>query len=526
MKFVNVLTIVSALRLPGIVEANLEKKRPYGGGDKTTRPSLRPSSFPSSSPTTCELECDTNNDCPRICLKPYNRPGTCVINPPTPTPPPNGEPSTGSTGSPTRCPCLEPPKIPDKCEVGILIDIMEDFFAGEKALFGQFSRAAFHDAGTFNQNTGEGGANGCLLNDPAMRLMPENSFLDAPLNTLQAIKDDWHDNEFTCIDVSSADMLQFAIFYIVHRQSGVPESLQSPVATATAQVKRNTVINFSLWGRPDADKCLPAWTHHLPGFHTPFSGPLTVTRCVAAGDEIEDKMMDTNGFTAAEANVLIGTHTIGHIRNTFGQSWNGPWVTSGADTHTPEGPTFNNDFHDFLINDIVADDVLTFVSNPPPSVDPFDIVFPDWFADSNTNQQHLDTDVILAFPSVGSHPHYRNDTLDFAADNDTFLKVYFKALDKMGRLGVKGDLFHPTDCKDHCTGEGGDPDAPKLTLDDTRGHIKMLGNATAFADAATTMRQRERKASGELDDSTTPTDTKPLDRDRIRDSNQKEDGKW
>jgi len=433
-------------------------------------------------------------------------PGTCVIDPPTPTPP-TPPPNGGSpSGSPTRCICEDPSTIPDKCEVGILIDIMEDFFAGDKALFGQFSRAAFHDAGTFNQNTGEGGANGCLLNDPAMRLMPENSFLDAPLNTLQAIKDLWHDNAFTCIDVSSADMLQFAIFYVVHRQLDVPESLQSPVATVTAQEKRDIVINEFHWGRLDADVCVPEWTHNLPGFHTAHSGPLTIQRCVAAGNEIEDKMIDLNGFTEEEANVLIGTHTIGHIRNTFGQSWNGPWVTSGADTHTPEGPTFNNDFHHFLINDIVANNVPDFVANPPSSVAPFNIVFPNWFSDSTTNQQHLDTDVILAFPSAGTHPNYRDDTEVFAADNDSFLGSYFQALDKMGLLGVEPELLllPPQPCVDHCTGEKGDPNDPKLTLDDTRDHIKMLGNATAFADAATAVRQRERKNSGELDDSTTP----------------------
>jgi hypothetical protein len=44
---------------------------------------------------------------------------------------------------------------------------------------------SFHDAGTFDQTMPEGGANGCLLNDPSMRaLLHESkySFLGSTLN--------------------------------------------------------------------------------------------------------------------------------------------------------------------------------------------------------------------------------------------------------------------------------------------------------------------------------------------------------
>ncbi len=51
----------------------------------------------------------------------------------------------------------------------ILIDIMETGVLGSHELLSQWTRAAFHDAGTFNRDTGEGGANGCLLNHPPMR---------------------------------------------------------------------------------------------------------------------------------------------------------------------------------------------------------------------------------------------------------------------------------------------------------------------------------------------------------------------
>lgn len=75
-----------------------------------------------------------------------------------------------TTPQPTSCEeCTSPSSIPDKCEVDILIDIMETGVLGSHELLPQWTRAAFHDAGTYNQATGEGGANGCLLNHPPMR---------------------------------------------------------------------------------------------------------------------------------------------------------------------------------------------------------------------------------------------------------------------------------------------------------------------------------------------------------------------
>jgi hypothetical protein len=60
-------------------------------------------------------------------------------------------------------------KIPSRCEVDILIDMMEVFVLASPKLLPQWTRAAFHDAGTFDQAVPEGGANGCLLNDPRMQ---------------------------------------------------------------------------------------------------------------------------------------------------------------------------------------------------------------------------------------------------------------------------------------------------------------------------------------------------------------------
>ncbi len=59
-------------------------------------------------------------------------------------------------------------KIPSKCEVDILIDMMEVNVLSSLKLLAQWTRAAFHDAGTYDQAFDESGTNGCLLNDPLM----------------------------------------------------------------------------------------------------------------------------------------------------------------------------------------------------------------------------------------------------------------------------------------------------------------------------------------------------------------------
>ena len=56
--------------------------------------------------------------------------------------------------------------------------------------------------------------------------------------------------------------------------------------------------------------------------------------------------------------MLIGAHTIGQIRNTFGEAL--PWVFNGDDHATADGPVFDNAFHNFLINDIVATNEIGF----------------------------------------------------------------------------------------------------------------------------------------------------------------------
>ena len=122
----------------------------------------------------------------------------------------------------------------------------------------------------------------------------------------------------------------------------------------------------------------------------------------------------------------------------------------------PVGPVFDNAYHHFLRNTIVEDTAGAFASNRSP----FTQVFSNWFRISPTfpnELSHLDTDVTLAFPPVGvTHPDYSLDTTTFASSNAVFLKQFFLALDKMGRLGVNVPLSPATDCKVPC-GEAGRP---------------------------------------------------------------------
>jgi len=115
-----------------------------------------------------------------------------------------------------------------------------------------------------------------------MRLEPENDHLNLPLNVLATIKANWHGHPNTCINISSADMLQFAIFFAVTRQSGTPESLLS--GTAAAVAKRASMKTDFLWGRPDEIACDTMWVGSLPGFSPPNDGtiPGPGGRCAAA----------------------------------------------------------------------------------------------------------------------------------------------------------------------------------------------------------------------------------------------------
>ena len=136
-------------------------------------------------------------------------------------------------------------------------------------------------------------------------------------------------------------------------------------------------------------------------------------------------MIDRNGFTAEEATVLIGAHSIGMVRNTFGSSLAGPWVNSGRDMATPLGGVFDNSYHDFLINSVVANDANSFGVNVAPFDNPQGI-FPSWFRDFSADIDHLDTDLALAFPPLNpSHPDFSAFTTSFAGSKIHFLDKFF-----------------------------------------------------------------------------------------------------
>jgi hypothetical protein len=61
---------------------------------------------------------------------------------------------------------------------------------------------------------------------------------------------------------------------------------------------------------------------------------------------------------------------------------------------------------------------------------------------------HLDTDITLAFQPLGPAAHpFSIKMHQFANSNNQFLQEFFKALDKMSKLGVTAPLFPATECK-------------------------------------------------------------------------------
>ena len=169
---------------------------------------------------------------------------------------------------------------------------------------------------------------------------------------------------------------------------------------------------------------------------------------MTAGKEIKSKMMARYGFAAVEATSLIGAHTIGLTRQTFTVLLAGPWVEIGKDGATPKGPIFDNSYFDFLANKLSATSISEFARNRFP----FNIVSPDWFRDIWTDLNHLDTEIVLAFPSQDTdvHPSFHGFTERFAADNNFFLSTFFKSFDQMSRLGVTAQLSLLTLCPGRC----------------------------------------------------------------------------
>lgn len=183
-----------------------------------------------------------------------------------------------------------------------------------KILFLTFICPPFQ-AGTFNQGTVtgslEGGANGCILNDPDMVLEPENNGLQEPVDDLIAIRDFWNNHPETCLACSSADIVQFAAFFAVIRQSGTPGLTPGKRDVLLGNAPAPGGVNFE-WGRTDEANCDPMTTLNLPGF-SPNSGSSFISRCLGSGIEIREKMMDRNGFTASKFGCLYSCWAMFHI---------------------------------------------------------------------------------------------------------------------------------------------------------------------------------------------------------------------
>lgn len=193
--------------------------------------------------------------------------------------------------------------------------------------------------------------------------------------------------------------------------------------------------------------CDLAWSENLPQFQLGTDIDDIPLRCLMAGGEIKDNMMDRNGFTAEESVVLMGGHLIGLTRNIFG-GLQGQWVDTGRDQATSNGPVLDHSFHSFLVDDISSTTVDGFDLDRTP----FDEDFPDWFGDTSADVNYLDTDVVLAFPSQNTaiHPDFHIFTQSFAGSNGLFESSFMSALNKMSKLGVSTPLSDALSCDLDC----------------------------------------------------------------------------
>jgi hypothetical protein len=80
-------------------------------------------------------------------------------------------------------------------------------------------------------------------------------------------------------------------------------------------------------------------------------------------------------------------------------------------------------------------------------------------------------DITLAFPPLSppAHPDYSDHMNHFAKNNTHFLDKFFKALKKMGTLGVHAVLSHATECKDLCN-----PNGRKLATTNYTGMLQCI----------------------------------------------------
>ena len=99
-------------------------------------------------------------------------------------------------------------------------------------------------------------------------------------------------------------MLQFAIFYVVVRQSALVDPLIGVMTTA----KRDFIKDNFNWGRPDETSCDLTTSQNLPSFQTPANHPVPqplAARCSGAGQAIQNHMITLNGFTPGKYAYMV-----------------------------------------------------------------------------------------------------------------------------------------------------------------------------------------------------------------------------
>lgn len=338
-------------------------------------------------------------------------------------------------------------------EISVLLTVMTDSFLPPQSPSTnavlppqidppQLLRLSFHDAGTYNLAAPSGsGSNGCVCNfNSIFRPFDDgavNIATTQPCTALQSVRTSFIN--ITKSSLSMADLIQFAgLVAVLSTMTPKDKATYTPLLYNQPV---GSIPGFS-FGRVDAKICSPSLTDNLPEFflggeRKSFENDL-IRRIDLSGEQIKNKMMLRNGFSAQEAVALIGAHTIGIQRTVFGSSQYSPQSAGIAGPWDETPKTFDNNFFVKLME--VSQNFTRSLIALSDAPDMVDVIY--WWQILNTTDikptaSFLDTDIVMAFRStnISLYPDFSEFVQEFADDEDFFIEVFLKSLDKMSRLG-------------------------------------------------------------------------------------------
>ncbi|CAK8998825.1 Cytochrome c peroxidase, partial [Durusdinium trenchii] len=312
-------------------------------------------------------------------------------------------------------------------------------------------RGLFHDTGTFSAAAGDGGANGCLLDDD-----PANDGMNPVTEELSAVFEELPRRE----GFSRADLWQYAglVATEISFSLALAEHDNVPALPDATRAFR--------YGRSDASGCgplgmsLPSTTSiefergRLPAPEADFAGTIAA--------------FERMGLTNREMVALSGAHSIGSA-TLDASGFDGKWVEKNA--------VLDNDYFVSLLDRTWFREVV----RPSPNV-----LKNQWTTLENRELMMLNTDLSLVYQvssggggcqqtgacrlnSNGDQLEARNIVIEYAGGvtrNRTaglmaWYADFVPAMLKLGLLGYEDSLLEPCDLPADCT--GGVPNNSSLT---------------------------------------------------------------